>query len=311
VSPQEAARDYMRRHASAASRSIAELVQELVAVKVGLGRDPDYLRNLRQQLDRFSAAFQCPLDRVQAPDLQRWLKEISGAARTRANYFGAVRDLVKFAKGERELPADWDELDRLRLPTAGPGKIQPYSPEEMGRILAHAEDRAPAWVPYLAVRAFSGIRFKEALRIGAASFNLRSRLIALDAEITKTHQRRLVPISANLLAWLRRYPPGDSLAPSSPAAMGKDLVRLIRAARVSNRRNGLRYSFASYRMALVAYAAQVAQECGHSPAILARSYREIRLPDGRMITPGLARRWFGICRETVGKEVLRVNFLGK
>ncbi|HIG27285.1 MAG TPA: hypothetical protein EYQ50_05620 [Verrucomicrobiales bacterium] len=56
----------------------------------------------------------------------------------------------------------------------------------------------------------------------------------------------------------------------------------------------LRHRYISYRLAEVKNIYQVAEECGNSPDEIKRSYREIQLDDGRVITGNLAKEWFGI-----------------
>jgi hypothetical protein len=51
--------------------------------------------------------------------------------------------------------------------------------------------------------------------------------------------------------------------------------------------NALRHSFASYRMALISNAAQVAEECGHSVQVMKTHYREL-------VTQGEANAWFAV-----------------
>lgn len=77
------------------------------------------------------------------------------------------------------------------------------------------------------------------------------------------------------------------------------LTKLIRRAGIEPRHNGFRDSYASHRLAILQDASKVAEETGHAPAQLRRSYREIALPDGRLITPQLAKRYFSILPKPV------------
>ena len=58
--------------------------------------------------------------------------------------------------------------------------------------------------------------------------------------------------------------------------------------------NGLRHSFASYRLAIVQSADQVALEMGNSPKKLFTNYRELA-------TPAQAERWFSVMPASEGK----------
>jgi hypothetical protein len=65
------------------------------------------------------------------------------------------------------------------------------------------------------------------------------------------------------------------------------LRRLGLRSGVTMKRNGLRHSFVSYRLAITHNANQVALEAGHSADVLFRHYREL-------CTEAEAFRWFAI-----------------
>ena len=102
-------------------------------------------------------------------------------------------------------------------------------------------------------------------------------------------------VPACLRAWLRVCALRDGPVLPWPAhAAAARLVDLVRAAGVRNRHNGLRDACITYRMALLQDAARVADESGNSPAMIARSYREVALSDGRLVTRAVARAWFAV-----------------
>lgn len=292
----EAARQHAKRKAYGAC-TVTMAVRDLMASRRAEIRrrpfNPDYLRNLEQRLETFASAFQVNIEQISADQIQAWLNDLDVGLRTKNNYFGDIRALVHWCVKQKRLPRDFDELDRVNLQRAGPGRIQPYTPEEATTILEHAQNKADDWLPYLPVRMFSGIRGQEAMRLHQSSFH--KQWIAADADITKTEARRLIPILPNLKAWLREYKPTDALSPKPDTARTcPALTRLIRAAGVEPRNNGFRDSYVSYRMAELRDAAKVSEETGHSARQLRRSYMELRLPDKRVITPGLAKDYFGI-----------------
>lgn len=293
----DAALAFRDRNTLAAAPAISAAVVSFVEFKAALQRrralNPDYLRNLRQRLDVFSTAFPCRLDDLKAADLQSWINRLPGSLRTKNNYLADVRQLVTHAKRQRWLPPTFDELDRVQLERAGPGTIHPYSPAEVAKLLRHCQDHDVRWLPWLPVRLFSGVRTAESLRL--LSDHIHADWIVCAPEITKTQNRRLIPILPNLRAWLNAYPPPDRLAPFPESGnLSPRLTELIQAAGLQPRHNGFRDSFASYRLALVQDAARVAEETGHDARQLRRSYREIRLPDGQLITPALAKAYFKI-----------------
>lgn len=292
--------DLARRHArglrASRPRDTTNAIADFLAAKREAPRrrplNPEYLRNLSTRLDAFARRFPVPLADLHADEIQSWINTLPGSLRTKNNHLADVRMLIHHAKRQRWLPSDFDELNRVTLDRAGPGKIQPYTPEEAATLLTHAQKNDLRWLPWLPLRLFSGLRTTESLRLTPRHLH-STGWIACDEAITKTELRRLIPIVPNLATWLRDYPPGDAISPvPNLASLAPRLTEFIQAAGVQPRHNGFRDSFASYRMAALGDAAKVAEETGHSPAQLRRSYREIRLPDARIITPPLARRYF-------------------
>lgn len=303
VSLVEVARDHARRRQLASAPTVAVAIADFLAFKRAMPRrrplHAEYLRNLEQRLTVFAGEFRCRLDQLTAPEVQQWINQLPGSLRTKNNYFADLRMLVTHAIRQRWLPAEFDELARVQLERAGPGRIQPYTPEEAAQILRYCQRHDPRWLPWLPVRMFSGIRSEESLRLTPDHFH-STGWIACGPDITKTEHRRLIPILPNLKRWLEAYPPADVLPPATdPNSVTPWLTKVIQAAGVANRHNGFRDSFASYRLAMVQDAAKVAEETGHDPRQLRRSYREIRLPDSRIITPALARRYFRLGPKSV------------
>ena len=73
----------------------------------------------------------------------------------------------------------------------------------------------------------------------------------------------------------------DQTGPIAPYAnMSKQILWLAEDAGLTWKHNGLRHSFASYRLAAIHDAPRVAAELGHtSPQMLYSTYRELVLPE--------------------------------
>src|SRR5262249_52742516 len=95
----------------------------------------------------------------------------------------------------------------------------------------------------------------------------------------KTARRRVVRIQPNLVQWLASYSVMSGVVVPSNSRKKLDAVR--KAAGLQRwSKNGLRHSFASYRLAATNDAPAVAAELGHStPAMLYENYRELVLPE--------------------------------
>ncbi len=136
-------------------------------------------------------------------------------------------------------------------------------------------------------------------------------LIEIRAGKAKTASRRVIPIVANLRAWLEAHWPESG--PVCPYAnLSRQLAQLVRqvneartkeasgrAARVEAakfvwKHNALRHSFISYRVAQTQNVAQVALEAGNSPQMIFQHYREL-------VRPVDAQAWFSLVPQRAGK----------
>jgi len=141
-------------------------------------------------------------------------------------------------------------------------------------------------LPYLAIGAFAGLRNAEIRRLDWSNVRFDRGFIECEASMTKTRRRRLVPMQDNLRAWLEplRVPSGPViLRRSVPGTLGA----LGRQAGLRWKRNALRHSYISNRLALMPDTARVALECGNSSDMIFQHYREL-------VTPDEAKAWFNI-----------------
>jgi integrase len=155
----------------------------------------------------------------------------------------------------------------------------------------------------VAIAAFAGVRSQEILRLTWEDIRLDHGDIVVAADKAKTASRRLVPIVPALRAWLRTCNNGKKKSgrivrrfaqPQSwNRAVGYDIARYNAKAQAEKRpqipriHNGMRHSFASYRLAIQKDAAAVALEMGNSPRKLFENYREL-------VTEAEAKKWFAV-----------------
>lgn len=170
-------------------------------------------------------------------------------------------------------------------------EIQIFTPEEMERLLSTVR---PELVPYLTIGAFAGLRTAELQRLDWSDVKLTERFIEVSAKKAKTGSRRLAPITDNLQAWLLPHAKASGPVAQFADNLGRERNRL--AASVNDKwpdagfewkRNGLRHSFVSYRLASVMDTAQVALEAGNSPQVIFKHYRQL-------VTEAEANRWFSL-----------------
>ncbi len=291
-----AAKEYAKRHPKDMPRkTVAEVVEELLAAKTAAQRSARHVQDLHYRCGAFAEAFRCPIAAVTSGDLRRYLELKKVAPRTFKNHYGAVKNLVEFAKGRGYLPKDCDLLDGIEIPRDHGGEIEIYSPLEIQSILNAANDDI---LPSIAISAFSGLRSQEVERLDWGEVDLKNRFIQVAKQKAKTGARRLAPIPDNLAAWLAPYA-GRRGPVWAGAHFGfyKTMQKTAAKAGIPWRHNALRHSFCSYRLAVLQNAAQCALEAGNSPAMIFAHYRELVRPDQ-------AAKWFAVQPAQPGNVIL-------
>jgi site-specific recombinase XerD len=268
------------------SKTVSEVVTELLAAKEARGLSERYLQDLRCRLRRLAQAFQTQVASITTADVQRWLDGIKGGPVTLRNYQKAARTFFSFAETRGYIFKGANPvIDTETIQNGNHGPVVIWTPEEMEKLLA----AAPAeFLPCLAVGAFAGLRSAEIERLDWKEVHMADRLIEVTARNSKCATRRLVPMVENLMAWLAPH-----AKQAGPLWKGghQDFYlaqqKTAAAAGLNWKANACRHSFCSYRLAKVQSAAQVALEAGNSPTIVFRHYREL-------VKPADADRWFSI-----------------
>lgn len=286
----EAVRHYVRTHPKdLPARFVSEVADELYESKETLGKSSDYVRQLRHQCGKFARMFVKQIADVTASDMTLFVSaQDELAPRTRNNIIAGVRELFSFAKKRGYVPKDFDQLDAVEFFEDNEGEIHIFTPDEMKGLLSHADQRI---LPALCISAFAGLRSSEVMKLDWSEVDLKGKFITVTAKKAKTKARRLVPIARNLAAWLAPYGKSAGLVLDMPE---KEYLPLRGQAAATAgfewRRNALRHSFCSYRLALTQDAAKVALEAGNSPQMLFQHYRQL-------VTPTASKRWFAILPE--------------
>jgi integrase len=289
----EAAREYIRRNpVERVPRTVRQVADELIEVKIRRGASDRYLQDLRYQLNKLCEKFSCNVDMVTTGDLQLWFDRLDAAPRTVRNIRSAAAALFKFAEARCYISkGDNPAIATEKIKAKNGDDIEIYSPAEVARLLAAAPDSIK---PVIAIQAFTGIRTAELMRLDWQAVKVERGHIEIKAENAKTASRRIVPILPNLKAWLTPYAKkSGSIFPSGAdyyhelmrEAAGQTKTDALPA--VELKHNALRHSFISYRVAQTQNVAQVALEAGNSPAMIFGHYREL-------VTADDSKKWFAV-----------------
>ena len=207
----------------------------------------------------------------------------------RKHVLTATRQLVRHAVSRGWLAKGVVDFEIVETPRSKKaGAIAIFTPDELSALLAHAE---PDLVPFLAIGAFAGLRSAEIERLDWREVDLVHGHIEVTAAKAKTASRRLAPLPDNLKAWLTQSHRKAGRVFEADTSAGRLTVRLQALAKRAGlegwRKNALRHSFISYRVAAVQNVSQVALEAGNSPQMVFSNYREV-------VKAADASKWFGI-----------------
>ncbi len=274
-------------------KTVADIAAEMVEAKRRDGASEAYLEDLNKRLPHITAVLSGPIMQITRPKIEEWLRSLSVSPRSRNNFRNVTVTLWRFAKQAGYLPRDRStEADGLPRAKAIGDKIEIFRPADFTKLIAKADAEL---VPFLAIGAFTGLRHAELLRLEWEDVRFAQGFVEVAARKAKTAQRRLVPIQANLAAWLAPYR-GRTGKVCAWIRIGRTASALAKAHGIDWPNNGLRHSYASYRLAQCQDAAKVALEMGNTPTMIFRHYRELVMPQD-------ANAWWNICPEQAANVV--------
>jgi integrase len=279
--------------------TIADLAKEVLEAKRKDGMSATYIDDLKKRLARFCVDFaQRKIAGITVEELDNWLRALPGSPKSRANYRANVGVLFSYATKRRML--DFNPIAHTSKPKLPDNPSEIFTVDELTSLLNAASTRAPDMVPMLAIAAFAGIRDAEIKRLDWSEVDQKRGHIEVKARRAKSARRRIVEMQPNLREWLR--PCSEMTGAVVPANWRKKLDLVRKAAKLSRwPNNGLRHSYASYRLAAIQNAPRVAAELGHtSPKMLYSTYRELVLPEE-------AERFWKLIPESKAENVLLFN----
>jgi hypothetical protein len=143
------------------------------------------------------------------------------------------------------------------------------TPAEVRRIFSTLmRYRGGVLVRYFAFTYFAGIRPEELLRMApreAELVDVKTRIITIPANVSKTRHERKIAISDNLAAWLE-YAPGP-IIPTNFRSMHASARKHFKLSHDESR-----HSFISYHVALHRSLGEAALQAGNSETIIRRHY---------------------------------------
>jgi hypothetical protein len=265
------------------------VVEEFLKSRREANRSEEYLHDLRCRLNRFAGVFPTAIGDLTRSDVVRFLSTLGLGPRSQFNYCKVLRTFFEFAKTMGYLPRDHNELEALAMGDDDPGQIEIYTPGEMRALLSAAPGEL---IAPLVLGGFCGLSRAEVEELDWAKVDLAVEVIKPKHPEVERGRPRAVAILPNVAEWLRgRHRAGGPVWPHSGGSLAEALRQAAEQAGVRWREEGLRHSYAGYRLAQVRDPGQVATETGYSPHTLFRTFAELA-------TREEAASWFGIVPAT-------------
>jgi integrase len=264
--------------------SLRAVADEFLASRRAAACRPRYLRKLRASIERFILGREAvPIAEITAAHVTDYVTANGWKPTTMRSYLVDVRSLFSFAVEReylRKSPAAAVPLPKLD--EAAPGIL---TPEQVRAFLDACLTVAPDALAVAALCLFGGLRREEAEQFEWA--DILDEFVEVKAHKAKTRRRRLIPISAQLRAWLE-----VARASACPMPAFNFRAKLPLAAERAGLQgdwpqNALRHSFASYHYAKHRSATETAFIMGNSPQMLFQHYREL-------VRPAAAEVFFGL-----------------
>jgi integrase len=289
----EVSRDWLQRHAVELPRVTVPAAVELMKQQAETdGKSNDRQKQIAAALDAFALAINQDVHTVTPKLVADYLTALAFKERTKRNH----RDTIGFfnrwlvLRGYLGKGTDW--LEGVQNYTARKlGEIEILSTEEMRRLVAAADKRI---LPMIIIGGFAGLRHAEIARLDWQDIDLEEGFIEVKAQHAKTDTRRIIPLKANLKAFLL------PLAKKSGKVITvvNTTKMLLQAATDTGdeaneiealgwKHNALRHTYISARVAESGDVARVADEAGNSPQVIRTNYL-------KRIRPAAAAEWFAI-----------------
>jgi integrase len=237
----------------------------------------------RQFVKQFGQQYICDLT---PPVISDWLVSLSVNPQTRKSYRLKLSGILTFA--QRKGWIESNPISQVQAPSPKDKEPGILTPEQANTLLfACCEEILPS----VAIGLFAGLRVAEINRLDWSAIHFEKRHVTVRAAICKTAQRRHVPMSDNLLAWLAPY--RGSIGPVSPVGSKRLLCEARHKAGLGawardGKKNALRHSYCSYHRALSESNEQTSMRAGHSStSTLLRHYTHL-------VEREDALRYFGI-----------------
>ena len=140
----EAAEFFIRSKSEVKERVLLrDAVEQFILAQKADGASEKYLQDIRSRMRRFANENEGYLHEINADQIQKWLRGLGVAPRTRNNFLSLIKTFSHWAKDEKLLPKTAPtEADELALLPA-PCEVRIHDPETVAAMLFGAVEHEP------------------------------------------------------------------------------------------------------------------------------------------------------------------------
>ena len=258
------------------SVTLEELGKRIVAERIatgGRGASEATLIEINSRWGRFARDFPDRLASTITPEeVNGWIMGLDVELPTRHGYRRVLHTVFAYAAARVRRWVALNPVAEVDLPSVVRSRVSLLTPEQTARLLAAS---VPELRPYFAICAFAGARPNQAAAISWSQIHLDRLEIEVPAGSDKTDRERIVPIQANLAAFLRQVPEAMRAGPIFHSRAWFERATADAGLRPWEE-DILRHGYGTYRFKLIGSFGQLADEMGNSEKVIRdRYYRSV------------------------------------
>jgi len=318
----DAATFFLKHHKKNAiqKKTVTECYRDFYDSQKGANKSLDHLRTLKKHIDRFNECFgDRYIDEISTKEVHDYLysrrnrphqkkdtkprdpnpaTENLWSPTTLNNNRGTLVSMANYARDVLRAIEKGDTAFEL-VPKAtedNKGEVEIFSPQEMEQLLLAAVESDLEILPVIVLQGFEGLRPSEAHgernkrpRLTWEEINRTAGFVDLTHQKVRKLRSRHVPLSPNADEWLSPYInlgySGTIWTPKESYTARYEKLRKL--AQVRSVQDGLRHSYASYRVKITGDLKKTALEMGNSEREIINHYRRVSSTED-------ATAWFDI-----------------
>ncbi len=286
-------------------KTVSECSDAYVASQKADNASPSHTTNLEKHFRRFNKDFgDSKIHLLTSLVVSTWLASQtdektgkSWSVKTRTSVLGSLVSLSLFSRDIlNALPDVKTEFQKVRRPKKDHREaVEIYTPDEMEKLLLAALENDIFFIPPLIVGAFQGLRPAEFHAENAKrpplkwdAFIWSDKILHITGQKIRSKANRDIPLHQPTINWLKPFKHLKGEMWRFRQSYTKKMILIRDKAKVRSIYDGLRHSYASYRIRILkGNLPELAQEMGNSEREIINSYK-------RNVTDAEAEAWFSI-----------------